>query len=122
MKIAILADAYLTDESTGVNGTQVQLYQLAHAFKERGHEVHYVCATRTTNLGRQIDDDGIALHLLPDRQGVFAWLTDIRDAIRQLTAIAPDAVYQRGRSPLTYAAARWARRHTKPFVWGSNGE
>jgi len=122
MKIAILADAYLTDQSTGVNGTQVQLYQLAHAFKERGHEVHYVCATRTKNVGRQTDDDGLALHFLPDREGVFVWLTDIRDAVRQLTAIAPDAVYQRGRSPLTYAAARWARRHTKPFVWGSNGE
>ena len=29
MKLAMIADSFLLDESTGVNGTQVQMYNLA---------------------------------------------------------------------------------------------
>src|SRR5258706_247943 len=107
MKIAFLADAYLMDESTGVNGTQVQLYQLAHAFAARGHDVHYVCTTRSGHCEKNARDGHITLHYCAESRGLFAWLGDNRAIGDRLAWLAPDAVYQRGRSPLTFVAARW---------------
>ena len=45
-KIAFLADSFLLDPSTKVNGSQVQLYYMATALKERGLDIHYVSQTR----------------------------------------------------------------------------
>lgn len=121
MKIAFLADSFLYDESTGVNGTQVQMYNLADAFARKGLDVHYVSFTRSRKRAGE-DVDGITMHWIPYRKAPFDWVRDLVVSQRALDTIEPDVVYQRGRSHLTYAAARWVRRNGKKFVWASNGE
>ncbi len=121
MRIAILADSWLFDPATAVNGTQVQMYQLASAFLRRGHEVHYLALTRDrASLGAL--PDGISFHWIERPVTAVSWLKDLGDYRKVLDRIRPDALYQRGRSHLTWIAAQWARTHGSPFVWGSNGE
>jgi len=121
MKIAFIADSFLLDKSTGVNGTQVQMYNLASAFKNRGLEVFYISFTKASPKPRETID-GIEVHWLPGEKGVFSWIGKIPAYTKILNKIQPDIVYQRGRSHLTYTAAVWARKNGKKFVWGSNGE
>jgi len=121
MKIALLADSFLPDPKSGINGTQVQLYQLAHAFARRGHSVSYIYAARDRSTHWPGEGD-LDLYFYPEHHHVFGWIPAMRRAAQLLRKIAPDAVYQRGRSPLTLVAAKWSRRSGKPFVWGSNGE
>lgn len=121
MRIAILADSWLFDPAALVNGTQVQMYHLASAFRRRGHEVHYLALTRDRDsLGAL--PDGIRFHWIERPVTAVSWLRDLSDYWAALERIRPDALYQRGRSHLTWVAARWARAHRRPFVWGSNGE
>jgi len=121
MRIAILADSWLFDPATMVNGTQVQMYHLASAFRRRGHEVHYLALTRDR---RALPDlpEGIRFHWIERPVTAVSWLRDLNDYRKALDGIRPDALYQRGRSHLTWIAARWARAHGRRFVWGSNGE
>lgn len=121
MRIAILADSWLFDPATMVNGTQVQMYHLASAFRRRGHEVHYVALTKDRSAIGPIPD-GIRFHWIERSVTAVSWLKDLHDYGAALDRIRPDALYQRGRSHLTWIAARWARTHDRPFVWGSNGE
>ena len=119
--IAFLGGAYLSDESTGIDGTQVQMYMLSRAFAKHGLTVHYIAKTKSKSPA--VDDgDGVRLHWI-HAPGLWAyWWRDVGAAWRHLDRIKPDVVYQRGRSSLTYAAAVWARRNGARFVWASNGE
>ena len=121
MRIAILADSWLFDPLTMVNGTQVQMYHLASAFRRRGHEVHYLAATRDRGAIGKLPD-GIRFHWIERPVTAVSWVRDLNDYRDALDRIRPDALYQRGRSHLTWVAARWARAHGCSFVWGSNGE
>ena len=117
----MIADSFLLDESTGVNGTQVQMYNLAKAFSQRGIEVHYITLTsRNTTNNETID--GIKLHWISGIRWLHSWLVDFVVYRQILDSIQPDVVYQRGRSHLTWLGARWAKKHSKKFIWGSNGE
>ncbi len=121
MKIAFLADSFLPDKSTGINGTQVQMYNLALAFKNAGLEVHYIALS---NANKRTDEiiNGIRVHWIPDKNNIFSWLHYINNFTPILDQIQPDVLYQRGRSHLTYTAANWSKKNKKKFVWGSNGE
>lgn len=121
VKIAILADSFLHDESTGVNGTQVQLFNVANALTGRDFAVHYVARTRDFRQGARMYKD-IRMHWMRPAAGVFGWPREILAAMRALDGIDADIVYQRGRSHLTCAASAWARKRGKRFVWASNGE
>ena len=121
MKIAFIADSFLLDKSTGVNGTQVQMYNLASAFKNRGLEVFYISFTKSSPPPHETID-GIEVHWLPGEKGVFSWIGEIPAYTKILNKIQPDIVYQRGRSHLTYIATAWTKKNRKKFVWGSNGE
>ena len=121
MRITLLADSFLHDRSAVVNGTQVQLFHLASAFLKRGHEVHYVAATRDRTAVTE-RPEGMVFHWIERPTTVFSWCRDLGAYRSILDRIGPDAVYQRGRSHLTWIAAAWARDRRRPFVWGSNGE
>jgi glycosyltransferase involved in cell wall biosynthesis len=121
MKIVLLADSFLLDPSTGVNGTQVQLYNLAQGFERRGMDVYFIASTGKWEKDCEIIS-GIKLHWIKPRNGVFSWVYYIRAYFSVLDRIQPDVVYQRGRSYLTYVAGKWSRRNGKKFVWASNGE
>ena len=121
MKIAFIAESFLLDSSTGINGTQVQLYNLAQGFKQSGLDVHYICST---DDWRKYEENvfGIKLHWLKLSTDAFSWIKNLRLYFDALNRIEPDVVYQRGRSYLTYVGAKWAKRNSKIFMWGSNGE
>jgi len=120
-KIAFLADSYLHDESTGVNGTQVQMHNLAHAFASRGLDVHYISLTK---LDKPLikNQDHLNFYWIKDHRKPGEWLLKILKFNRFLDQIQPDIVYQRGRSFLTFIAAHWAKKNQKRFVWATNGE
>ncbi len=121
MKIAFLADAFLSDKSTGINGAQVQMYNLALAFKKAGLEVHYISLSKDYP---RIDEiiNGIKIHWIPNKNNIFSWLHYMNNFTPILDKIQPDILYQRGRSHLTYIATKWSKKNKKQFVWGSNGE
>jgi glycosyltransferase involved in cell wall biosynthesis len=121
MKIAFLADSFLLDESTGINGTQVQMYNLAEAFAHKRLDVHYISLTRGNKL-KQENINGIKLYWIKSNYKIFSWLRDFICFKDILDNINPDVLYQRGRSHLTYIASRWSKKHNKKFIWGSNGE
>lgn len=121
MKIAFIADSFLLDQSTGVNGTQVQLYNLAQAFKRRGIEVHYVALTGKLQKDCEVIA-GIKLRWIKQRNGIFSWIYYMVDYFSILNQIQPDVIFQRGRSYLTYVAGEWSRKNGKKFIWGTNGE
>lgn len=120
-KIAILSEAFLYDGAPGVNGTLVQLFNIAEALSGQDFDVHYVAANRKG--GHRVDNyAGICLHWMPSTASSLNWRGEIQEARRLLDDVAPDIVYQRGRSHLTWAAASWAAKRGKRFVWASNGE
>jgi len=121
MKVAFLAESFLLDPSTEVNGTQVQLYNLAQGFARRGMDVHYIASTGKRGKDCEIIS-GIKLHWIMPRSGVFSGILNFRAYFDMLDQIHPDVVYQRGRSYLTYIATDWAKKNRKKFVWASNGE
>jgi glycosyltransferase involved in cell wall biosynthesis len=122
MKLAILANAFLHDPTTGVNGTQVQNCNLAAAFARQGMEVHYLAMTRDDARPEVEEYEGMSIHWLRPAGSLFGYLSENRAYLRILDELRPDALYNRGRSALTCAAARWARKNGARFVWGSNGE
>ena len=121
MKIAFLAESFLPDKSTGINGAQVQMYNLALAFKKAGIEVHYITLSNANTIKDEIIN-GIIIHWIPNRHFLFSWIQNIKVFNQILDKIQPDILYQRGRSPLTYTAAKWIKKNQKSFFWGSNGE
>lgn len=121
MKIAFLADSFLLDESTGVNGTQVQMYNLAKAFVDRGLDVHYISLTKDNKSKYEIID-GIKLYWIESNYAFMSWIKELGYFRNILNGINPDVIYQRGRSHLTFIAGRWAKKNIRAFIWGSNGE
>lgn len=121
MKIAFLAESFLPDKSTGINGAQVQMYNLALAFKKAGLEVHYISLSNAYTRKDEIIN-GINIYWIPNQHFLFSWIQNIKIYKKILDQIQPDILYQRGRSPLTYTAAKWAKKNQKKFFWGSNGE
>ena len=121
MEIAFLGDSFLFDNSTGVNGTQVQMYNLAKAFADRGLGIHYVSLTKNEKQDSE-NVEGIEIHWIKSNFEIFSWLKEVSDFRKVLNSIKPDVVYQRGRSYLTYVGGAWAEKNNKYFVWGSNGE
>ncbi len=121
MKIAILGGPFLLDESTGISGAQVQNYNLASAFAGRGLDVHYIAFTKDKKAGSRIENK-IKVHSVQQKKLFFRWLWDMWVYMRVLNYVNPDIIYQRGRSYLTYVAAKCARKNGKKFIWGSNGE
>jgi glycosyltransferase involved in cell wall biosynthesis len=121
MKIAFLAESFLQDKSTGINGAQVQMYNLALAFQNAGLEVHYITLSNAYTRKDEIIN-GINIHWIPNKNVLFSWIENIKIFNQILDKIQPEALYQRGRSPLTYIAATWSKKHQKKFIWGSNGE
>jgi len=121
MKIAFLAESFLPDKSTCINGSQVQMYNLALAFKKAELEVHYITLSNANTRKDEIIN-GIIIHWIPNRHFLFSWIQNIKVFNQILDKIQPDILYQRGRSPLTYTAAKWIKKNQKKFFWGSNGE
>ena len=121
MKIAFLAESFLPDKSTGINGSQVQMYNLALAFKKAGLDIHYISLS---NVHQRIDEfsDGITLHWIPHKDYIFSWYHHINIFNTILDQVQPDIIYQRGRSPLTYMAAKWSQTHKIKFIWGTNAD
>ncbi len=121
MRVAFLAEAFLLDVSTGLNGTQVQLYNLAEGFVKRGVEVDYIASTKNFRKDNEVIN-GIRVHWARTKEGPFSWVRNIFIYLNKLDQIQPDVVYQRGRSYLTYVGMKWAKKNQKKFIWGSNGE
>jgi hypothetical protein len=121
MKIAFIADSFLPDKTTGVNGTQVQMYNLAVAFGKRNHDVNYISLTKDASKTDETID-GVKVNWIQNETSILSWVTDIKRYLKILDEIKPDVVYQRGRSYLTYVAAKWTKKNKKRFIWGSNGE
>ena len=120
-RIAFLGGQYLHDETSGLNGTQVQLHMLSAGLARQGHEVHYIATTGNKSPATE-GAYGMRLHWLPPAGLLFGWPGDIRAVWKVLDVIKPAVIYQRGRSNWTYAGAAWAKRHGARFIWASNGE
>ncbi len=122
MKVAFLAAAYLHDATTGIDGAQVQLHNLSHALAARGLDVHYISATGDRTKPACETVRGVHLRWVQMARPRLRWRWHLRAFFERLDQIQPDVVYQRGRSELTYVAARWAARNRRRFVWATNGE
>ena len=122
MKLAILAQGYLFDETTPINGTLVQLHNLSKGFCRAGMEVHYICTTKSTSKPNYELVEGIHFHWIQS-QGVFFKLKGTIKLYKNiLNTISPDTVYVRGRNVLQYVAGNYAKERQINFVWGTNGE
>ena len=73
MKLAILAQTYLHDTTSQINGTLVQLDNLSKAFVKRGIEVHYVCCTNDKNKPVSEKLHGIHFHWIQRGNGYLDW-------------------------------------------------
>ena len=120
MKIAIVSSGLLYDISSGVNGTQVQLHNLACGFCDTGMQVDY-CAPISQYAIESLDLP-YNLHSIAPSKSIIFWRSEIRDCQKVLRDIQPDVIYTRGRSQFLYACAQYARGNSIPLVWGTNGE
>lgn len=122
MKLAILAQAWLFDDTASVNGTLVQLHNLAIAYAQRGIEVHYITSTLDAQKIYPTQEKGITFHWVKTSKNPFSWIKQIFTFKRLVEGIEPDAVYVRGRNVFQFVAGRYARKHKKIYVWGTNGD
>ncbi len=122
MKITVLAQAYLFDGSMTVNGTLVQLHNLAYGFKESGLEVHYIASTKDRTKITKDVIKGIHFYWIHEPTGWLSWKLKMALYMDVLTIIKPDAIYVRGRHVLQYVAGKYAGRYNIPYVWGTNGD
>lgn len=122
MRLVVLAERFILDDTYNVNGTLVQLYNLSVAFAEQGIEVHYVCQRKETKAIEINSVHGIQIHRIAAYNKVYDWKRLIFSYERVLNDIAPNVVYTRGRTILTYVAGRFAKNNNISFVWGTNGE
>jgi glycosyltransferase involved in cell wall biosynthesis len=122
MKLAILSQAYLFDETASINGSLVQLYNLAQGFSKKKVEVHYICTTSDKSKPVTEVINGIHLHWIQSENGLFEWKKSIKYFQMILRAISPNAIYVRGRNVLQYVAGRYAKKHNIVYVWGTNGD
>ena len=122
MKIAVLAQFFLGDETAPVNGSLVQLYNLSKALSMKNVEVHYICATKGKKNTEIEIIEGFQVHWMLMKKGVFEWKRLMPLYQDHLNKIQPDALYVRGRNVLQYVAGKYAQKHDKIFVWGTNGD
>ncbi|MTE26537.1 glycosyltransferase family 4 protein [Winogradskyella ouciana] len=122
MKLAILGQAYLHDPTANVNGTLVQLHNLAHAFSNHGIEVHYVSLTKDKEKPTYELNNGIHFYWIQYSRGLLAWKNVMASYKKKLLVIAPDVVYVRGRNVMQYLAGNYARELDAKYVWNTNGD
>ncbi|MDO5968902.1 glycosyltransferase family 4 protein [Flavivirga aquimarina] len=122
MKLALLAQAYLYDKTARINGTLVQLHNLAYGFKEASLEVHYIASTKDkAKLGKEIID-GIHFHWIQAETSIFSWKKMMSFYTDVLVEVKPDALYVRGRNVMQYVAGKYAKKYNIPYVWATNGD
>jgi glycosyltransferase involved in cell wall biosynthesis len=122
LKLAILAQAYLFDKTSSINGTLVQLHNLSKGFCKAGIEVHYICQTKDTSKPNYEVIEDIHFHWIQSQKGLFNWRRKMRLYKSILENISPNAVYVRGRNVLQYVAGTYSKSNNIPYVWGTNGE
>lgn len=122
MKLAILAQSYLFDETASINGTLVQLYNLSQGFKAKNVDVHYVCLTRDLSKPKYEILNGIHFYWIKARPDVLGWKKEMAEYKRVLCEIKPEAIYVRGRNVMLYVAGNYSYKYKVPFVWGTNGD
>ncbi|PWK18004.1 glycosyltransferase family 4 protein [Xanthomarina spongicola] len=122
MKLAILAQSYLFDKTSTINGTLVQLHNLAFGFVKNNVEVHYITVTKDIIKSNYEFKDGIHFHWIQSNKGFFEWKRVMPIYMKILKTISPDAVYVRGRNVMQYVAGMYSKENHIPYVWGTNGE
>lgn len=122
MKLAILANGYLLDETSSINGSLVQLHNLAQGFNKNGIEVHYIATTKDTTKNSYEVENGIHFHWIHSKRGVLEWKRIMPLYKKTLKIISPDVLYVRGRNTLQYVAGNYVKRNDKVYVWGTNGD
>ncbi|MBC3845169.1 glycosyltransferase family 4 protein [Winogradskyella echinorum] len=122
MKLAILAQSYLFDEFTSINGTLVQLHNLAQGFSKSEIDVHYICSTKDKTKPAYEFKDGIHFYWLQHKNGLLGWKQLMPLYKEKLNTVKPDAVYVRGRNTMQYVAGAYANKANIPYVWGTNGD
>lgn len=122
MKLAILAQSYLFDEYASINGTLVQLHNLAQGFRKSWIEVYYICATKDKTKPVYEHKDGIHFYWLQHKNGLLGWKQLMPLYSEKLNTIKPDAVYVRGRNTMQYVAGVYANKANISYVWGTNGD
>lgn len=99
-------------------GAEYQAYLLAEQLNKLGYDVHYIYLDNDKKFEKTLD---IALHPVKKSNTVSRkWQRIVVDGvriIRVLKKINPDVVYQRTGSAYTGAAAYYARRNHKKFIW-----
>lgn len=122
MKVAFIADSFLYDPSSKVNGTQIQMFNIASALAKKGYEIYYLCLSTEAQHVKQDIVAGINVIYIPNPYRIPP-ITKLMKQYREILAeIQPHALYQRGRSFLTYLAAKWSQKENILFIWASNGE
>ncbi|MFI1771047.1 glycosyltransferase [Thalassobellus citreus] len=122
MKLAILSQAYLYDDTASINGTLVQLHNLTYGFKEAGIEVYYITSTKDKSKPTHEIIDGVHFYWIQAEIGILAWKKIMKHYQSLLFLIKPDAIYVRGRNVLQYVAGIYANKHNITYVWGTNGD
>ena len=122
MKIALLAPSYLYDKTAIINGTFVQLHNLATAFSKSGLEVHYICSTKDIEKPEYELENDIHFHWIQKKSGFLEWKRLMTIYNKKLHDVKPNAIYTRGRNVLQYLAGKYAKEQNIPYVWGTNGE
>lgn len=122
LKLAILAQAYLFDETASINGSLVQLYNLSQGFSKKNIEVHYICKTQDASKPETEIINGIHLHWVQSENGLLEWKKSLKYFQKTLETISPNAIYVRGRNVLQYVAGRYAKKHHIVYIWGTNGD
>ncbi len=122
MKLAILSQAYLYDSTAPINGTLVQLHNLAYGFIQAGIEVHYVSGTKDKTKPNKEVIDGIHFYWIQTKSGVISWKRSMSEYKKVLIKIKPDVAYVRGRHVLQYVAGMYASKNDIIYAWGTNGD
>lgn len=99
------------DPSAPVGGAEVQILQLAGALVERGCRGRVICLAERDGAERH---GALEVVTISRAHGAF---DKARRILRALAAQETDCVMQRASGLETWLAARYARRHKKPFVF-----
>ncbi|MDD7886237.1 glycosyltransferase family 4 protein [Flavivirga sp. 57AJ16] len=122
MRLAILAQAYLYDNTVSINGTLVQLHHLAFGFKHAGIEVHYIALTEDKTKPEKSIIDGIHFYWVQIQSRLLLWKKIMPLYYNILIEIQPSVIYVRGRNVLQYVAGVYAKKNNIQYVWGTNGD
>ncbi len=119
-RLLILSSGFWKDESINPSGALLQTYYAARIASESGWRVDYITFSRDEKRwGHIVDEEGITVHYLRSRR---VDIVNYPVLMSYASRLEYDVVYQRGRSWLTYAAGRLARRRGARFVWASSAQ